>query len=456
MAVALGLLVLATRFLSRQKTFWEWDDFIFGLSLHVFAPQASVPQAPFYPGFVALGRLARLFSREDVAALTAVSAISSCLAALGVWGVARELGGSRREAVSSALLFSFFPAVWFHAGAPLSDDTGLAAALAALWAAVAARRRVKWLAAAAVLLGCAVSIRPQDAVVVIPALFLAAHAQRRILRTAALACATALLTYVLPIVLAAGGAGPAWSMFRRQAAYVVRTDSLAAPGRAVGLSLRRYGAGIWISHGLAAAVIALSLGGLVLLMLRGHTSVLAILAASFLPYAVLCVFFLDPAVAGRYSLPFLPLPALLSAIFLCWLERRLLPRLLPLPTTAFMLACGLAVAPAVWVLHTRASPPVEAAARLRQLAGGTPAVIALAPDLHVAASLLFPGARLIETNDPGDSRLSREPGPVWIFGLPRSGRDWPAVSWPQLSAFTTVGRGRYLSVSYGRWHPPVN
>jgi hypothetical protein len=437
-------------------TFWEWDDFIFGLSLHVFAPQASVPQAPFYPGFVALGRLARLVFRDDVSALTAVSAISSCLAALGVWGIARELGGSRREAVSAALLFSFFPAVWFHAGIPLSDDAGLAAALAALWAAVAAGRNQKLVLLAALLFGVAVSVRPQDSVIAVPALLLVGWQRRRLWRVIFAAAAASLALYAIPVALASGGIAPAWAMFRRQTGYVASTDSLAAPGRALGISLRRYGLDIWGRHGLAVLILALAFLGAILLGRDGRKRALALSAASFVPYAALCVIFLDPAVAGRYSLPFLPLAALLSAAFLSRLEERFLLWGLPLPTAALVLAGALTVAPAVRVLHTQASPPVEAAARLRQLAGGSPAVIALSPDLHVAASLLFPGARLIETSDPDDPRLTREPGPVWVFGLASTGRDWPEASWPRYSVFTRVGRGRYLSVSYGRWRPPAN
>lgn len=58
--VALTLVLAASRPVARQATVREWDDVVFGVSLHVFAPDARVPHPPYYPLHVGLGRRRRL------------------------------------------------------------------------------------------------------------------------------------------------------------------------------------------------------------------------------------------------------------------------------------------------------------------------------------------------------------------------------------------------------------
>ena len=213
-------LVVATRALAMQASIWEWDDVVFGVALSNFAPQAQVPQAPFYPGFVYLGRAAKLLLSDPVLSLTAVSAAASCLAVLLVFLYGLELLGRPREALSAALIFAFLPAVWFHAGVPLSDPAGLAAALAACWLALKARRKPRLLDVAAVAFGIAVSIRPQTALV---ALFplgysLVAASPKARRRGVVLGIVSVLSLYVAPILLAGGLSGPA-RFFGYQSSY---------------------------------------------------------------------------------------------------------------------------------------------------------------------------------------------------------------------------------------------
>ena len=442
--VAIGVVV--TRFLARQKTFWEWDDFLFGRALHRFAPLEGLPQAPFYPGFIFLGRLARLFIRDDTAALTAVSAVCSSLAVLAVFGIAREISDSKRTALAAAALFAFFPAVWFHAGSPLSDDAGLAAALGALWASLVARRRPQALFGAIVLFAAAVSIRPQDAIVAVPALALALRRRRPL--AAAAAAALPALAWGVPVVWASRGVENAVRLFWRQAAYVVSTDSIAGPTRSIATAFGGY-TDIWARPRVAAAVSLLATAGIAVLFFSGRRKEFALLAVSFLPYAAIAIVVLDPTVAGRYALPYLPAVAILCAAAATAVERRVLFGV-PLVVAAAVAAGIRVTGPAIRVLHTRPSPPVEAAEAIRAEARG-PFAILYPLGLHPHAEALFPTASRFRAETTSRAALSTTPLPVWRYGVPAFESE--IAAWPPLSAFWTVGRGRYLSVPFGRWKP---
>jgi hypothetical protein len=441
------LLIAATRILARQKTLWEWDDFLFDLALRHFAPQLQIPQAPFYPGYVYLARLARIFLGSDVLALTWVSVAASAASPLLVFGIGRELGLERRIAGEAAVVFAFFPAVWLHAGVPLSDPAGLTAALLAVWLALRARGRPARLAAAGAALGIAFAIRPQAAVVAaVPLAASLAPASGRARAAGVFAAgAAAAVFYLAPIWAAAGSLRSAWNAFRWQGAYLVGTDSLWAPRRSLSESLHRYFVDAWGSPVLAAAVAVLVLLGAMAIARRlGPGS-----AALPLVCAGVCilpsVLFLDPSVAGRYLLPALPFVAILAAAGCGEIERRLPGPDLPLVSAALAGFGAALVLPAIFILHGRASAPVEAARAIRTSASPGSSIV-YAPGLRMQASILFPGWNLLQEG--------REPaGPAWRFGVYPDSGPTSVAWWPPLAAFTRVGRGRYLEVPYGRLEP---
>lgn len=202
-----ALVVVATRVLARQVAPWEWDDLVFSLALDIFAPQSRVPQPPFYPGFVFLGRLVRLIAVDNHAALTWLSVIASSVVPVFCFFVATGFGFSRRVSMTAAGLLAFFPAVWFHSGVPLSDPAGLAASLGAMALGLRANRSPRTALAAAAALGIAVSIRPQSALpaVIGLAISVSSLTRRQKLGIAAAAVTSVGLLYVTPIVIAARG-----------------------------------------------------------------------------------------------------------------------------------------------------------------------------------------------------------------------------------------------------------
>lgn len=450
---AAAVLVLS-RVLARQGSLWEWDDFVFRLALDHFAPQTQVPHPPFYPGYVALGRLARVVLADATLALTWLSVVASCAALAFHALVAFEVLASRRTAIASTVLFAFFPAVWLHAGVPLSDPAGLAAGLAALWLALRSRGRPRLLVPAALLLGAAISIRPQAALPA--AIGLAVAAWRAPVRwrfvAVAAAGAAALALYAAPL-LAVGGLGPVWRWLRYQTGFVLETDSLAAHGWALSTVARRYAVDIWGAPVLAAVIAVAALAGAPVLARRDRGRPLLLALGLFLPYALASWALLDPAAAGRYALPYLPLVAMLAATGLTALERRTCAGW-PVATAALAAAMAVVTWPAVRLVHASPSPPVRAAAAIRDAAGGAPFRLAFHPALVMQAAALFPDAPRVAARTPAAlCSLPLDGMPTWSYGIEAPSS--MSVAWPRDPVLQRVTRGRYLEVAVGRVEPCV-
>jgi hypothetical protein len=449
-ALGLGTAILVgTRVAARQLTPWEWDDLVFSLALDTFAPQSQVPHPPFYPGFVLLGRLMRLLVGDAHAALTWVSVLASILAPGFLFLVARELGLTRGQSALAGWLLAFFPAVWLHAGVPLSDPAGLAAGLGTLWLALRGRRSFRLALVAASVFGVAFAIRPQATLPAAVGLVLAAWpgGWRRRLVVGGAAIASVGVCYLLPIVLAAGDVTPVWRWTRYQTTFVLEQDSLAAHHWAVGAMARRAFVDIWASPVLAVIVLGVAALGVVGLRRQLGKPGTWVVIAIFLPTAVLTWTLLDPATAGRYALPYLPLVALLVAVGGGLVDRAL--QLGRWPVTSMLLTATMAavVAPSVWLVHRQASPPVAAADAIRAEAGGAPARVVFLSALRMHAHAFFAGAELVSVRKPEDLCSIPLGVGTWAYGL--TVPDGQVASWPDLPALRRVGRGRYLRVPWG-------
>lgn len=445
------LAVVATRILARQATPWEWDDLVFGLALDIFAPQSQVPQPPFYPGFVFLGRLVRLIVVDNHAALTWLSVIASSLVPVFCFFVATGFGFSRRVSMTTAGLLAFFPAIWFHSGVPLSDPAGLAAGLGAMALGLRANRSPRTALVAAAALGVAVSIRPQSALPAAVALAISCGslARRQKLGIAAVAVTSVGLLYVTPIVIAAGGLSGVVSWSAYQASFVLDHDSLAAHHWAIPFMLRHYFLDIWASPALAIVVLAFSLGGGMRIWKKPRRKTLGTLLVVFLPYALLSWAFLDPSTAGRYALPYLPLVALLVAVGTVWVDGRLGFRRLPVTGTILIAAMAALSVRAVLLVHEQASPPVAAARAILAAQKERPSRLVYAPLLRMHAHAFFPDAELVAARSAADlCSIPLDAKPTWLYGMDSGGG--VVVSWPDLAFLRRVGRGRYLEVRWQR------
>jgi hypothetical protein len=162
--------------------------------------------------------------------------------------------------------------------------------------------------------------------------------------------------------------------------------------------------------------------------------------AGALLYAVCAVLFLELATTGRYMVAVLPSAAIAAAVGLAAAEDRFrLPR--GILTAGFAAGSAIAVGPALVVLHTRLSPPVEAAARLKALTRGNRYSIVYPASMYVPAELLFPGVPKFELEKTSGDVLAGSALPVWRFGVPAPDDD-RAAAWPPYRTFSSLGMGR--------------
>lgn len=448
-AAALIFLIAASRVLAMPRTFWEWDDYIFGLALHIFAPQSYVPQPPFFPAFIGAARFVRIFLRDDVGALSAVSVVSNLAACALLYGIVRETIGDRRVAAGAAVLFAFFPASWFFAGTPLSDMAGVACALAIVWLCALSRRKPAALLAAGVAAGVAIGVRPQTAAIAFLPFAAAAWKSRGRWRAVAAAILCTGVFWALPVVVAAGGVRPVLHPFFAQWKHTVGETSPLATHSAAIFVLRRWLVDPWgVPAYAAAAWIGIGVGAVALR--RGRSdAVFRAFAGGTLLYALAAILFLDLATTGRYAVAAMPAAAVAAAAGLAAIEDRVGIAAGAL-TGVFVAASAIVVGPALVVIHTRASPPVEAAHRVRTASGGARVAVVYPASMEVPARLLFPDVPTFEREKTPDALLAASPAPVWRFGV-GSPEDETAVVWPTKTVFSTIGMGRYLRVAWGRW-----
>src|SRR5205085_704678 len=108
----------------------------------------------------------RLVVPSDFRALQVVTVAASIALFPLLFFLLRELRFAFSTSYLGALLFVFFPNVWLFGGTGFSDVPGLALALAATLMFVRARESDRAFLAAAILLGMALSIRPQNMLII--------------------------------------------------------------------------------------------------------------------------------------------------------------------------------------------------------------------------------------------------------------------------------------------------
>lgn len=312
------VIVAATRFYAIAPTLWDWDEVQFAAGVREFnVGRDHHPHPPGFPLYMLAAKMVRPFVANDFRACQTVTVLAACLLFPLAFSLARELRFSFRTSLLGALLFVFFPNVWFYGGTAFSDITGTAASIAAAWLLMRGCRDYRFYLAGAAMLGVAAGIRSQALLYGLAPLALASWFQLRHSWRRVAAAALLLASIIGASYLGAALASDSIELYRGQLEHVrkwVRTiDSYLSPDRAPLSAI----ADDFLVHPtpggrLTFIVTALAVAGLLGAMIRPRLGVW-IAFATFGPFAVFAWLMLDPNSVQRYSTSYVLLWALLAA-----------------------------------------------------------------------------------------------------------------------------------------------
>ncbi len=314
------VIVTATRFYAVAPSLWDWDEVLFASGVREFnVGRDQHPHPPGFPLYMLAAKIVRPLVGSDFRACQTVVVFASCLLFPLAFALARELRFSFRTSILGALLFVFFPNVWFYGGTAFSDIAGTAAALAAAWLLMRGCRDPRSYLAGAAMLGVAMGIRSQALLFGFAPLAIASWFQMFELRAWRRVAGAALI-----LVSIAGGsyigaalASDSIELYRGQLAHVrnwVHTiDSFLSPQREPLSAV----ADDFLLHPtpggrLTFVVTALAILGLLGGMIHQRLGVWIALA-TFGPFAFFAWLMLDPNSVHRYSTSYVLLWALLAA-----------------------------------------------------------------------------------------------------------------------------------------------
>jgi hypothetical protein len=319
------LVVMATRFYALAPTLWDLDEAQFAAGVREFdVGRYHHPHPPGFPLYILAAKIVRPFVASDFRACQTVTFLAACALFPLAFSLARELRFPFMTAYLGALLFVFFPNVWFYGGTVFSDITGTAAAIAAAWMLFRGCRDSRFYLGGAAMLGVAAGIRGQAllfgmAPLAVATWFQLRHSQGRQAWRRVAGAALIIITIVGASYTGAALSSDSVDGYQRSlegAREWVRTiDSYLSPRRpplatvAAEYLLRPMAGGRLPLVVCALAVLAL----LAALIQRNVRLGVGLALATFLPFAIFGCFMLDPYSVHRYSTSYVFLWALLAA-----------------------------------------------------------------------------------------------------------------------------------------------
>ncbi|MCU1383576.1 MAG: hypothetical protein JWL71_2273 [Acidobacteria bacterium] len=333
--VLLALLFLALHLPYLPQSLEDLDSINFALGVRQFDVAHHQPHPPGYPVFILIAKAVHRVIASEATALAAVSAAAAALGIVAIAALFRRVDAEGTPAAWRLMPIAVAmttPLYWFTAVRPLSDSSGLAAALA-VQAMTLAARTTSNLAIAAFCAGLAAGLRSQVVWLTVPLLIAQAlgagrwelaasptvpaadgklahvSTQLRAPRTQHLvpvlaAFLAGILIWFLPLVILSGGPSAYWhALFDQGAEDLGNITMLWNNHRARDVADALYYAFVapWAAWPAAAVALACAAAGVVRLV-RVRPRALTLLAIAFGPYLVFDLLFQE-TFTGRYALP---------------------------------------------------------------------------------------------------------------------------------------------------------
>ena len=448
--LAASLITAVTRVWGLARSPWDWDEILFSLALRHYDVASHHPHPPGFPLFIAAAKLFTLAGLSNFHSLQAVNVLAGALLVPAMVFFCRELRLGFRTSLIAALLFAFFPNVWFFGETAFSDVPSVVLVVFACGLLLRGCRSDAAFVGGAVALGCAGAMRPQNLVIGVAPALIAAWYRFRQRRFAVVATAAFALIVIVGVsfgmaALETGGWERYAEALRAHQQYITVTDSFRNPNRPpLHHLLDDFFVRPYHAPPINIAVTALVLISLLVSLVRRRVSVLMAVAA-FSPFCLAAWLVLDHFSASRFSIGYAPMMAVLAAdgISLVSFRKGWLDWTIGVALTVWMFVWTL---PAIDLARRNDSPPMQAINWIRSHVDRKSSRIDAHESMGPYAEYFLDSYHVEWTLDgPIAARL--DSSPAWYL---REGMSIRAGStnfaWPRERAWD-VARRRYFEVS---------
>jgi 4-amino-4-deoxy-L-arabinose transferase-like glycosyltransferase len=309
-----AIVCAVSRFAARARSLWDWDEALFCLGMVEYDVTSHHPHPPGFPVYIAMAKVARLFTGDDFGALQSLNLLAGMMVFPAVYLLAKQVGLRFETSLIAGALCAFFPNVWFFGGTGFSDVPSIVIAVfAAVFLFRGAESRRDYFIGT-LLLALAIGIRPQNFLVgLFPGIVASARRPiRDVLAALVLGVVVAGLAFGAA-VQATGTLDAFMTTVRGHSEYITRVDSFRSPNRPPlwrifdRFFLKQYqSAGLSI---VTSLLVIVSVAG----SIRNRDRAMARNFLTFAPFAIAAWLMLDRFSISRFSIGYAPMFAIFAA-----------------------------------------------------------------------------------------------------------------------------------------------